>query len=55
MLSASELQQVKYILEQKVRLYNQPEFIEKDPISIPYRFTQKQDIEIAGLFAATLA
>lgn len=35
--------------------YNRKEFITEDPISIPHRFTKKQDIEIAGLFAATLA
>lgn len=32
--------------------YNQPSFINDDPISIPHRFTIKQDIEIAGCFAA---
>lgn len=42
-------------LDQKVDLYNQPSFIEKDPISIPHRFSRKQDIEISGLFAAVLA
>lgn len=42
-------------LDQKVALYNQPSFIEKDPISIPHRFSNMQDIEIAGLFAAVLA
>ena len=35
--------------------YNKNDFIKDDPISIPHRFTKKQDIEIAGLFAATLA
>jgi len=35
--------------------YNRKDFIENDPISIPHRFSKKQDIEIAGLFAATLA
>ncbi len=35
--------------------YNRKDFIEKDPISIPHRFTKKQDIEISALFAATLA
>ncbi len=35
--------------------YNCADFISDDPISIPHRFTKKQDIEIAGLFAATLA
>jgi len=39
-------------LNTKVDLYNQPSFIKDDPISIPYLFTKKQDIEIAGFFAA---
>lgn len=42
-------------LDQKVAEYNQPSFIELDPISIPHRYSKKQDIEIAGLFAAVLA
>jgi uncharacterized protein (TIGR02757 family) len=46
---------LKGFLDQKVSQYNQPGFIELDPISIPHRFTIKQDIEIAGFFAATLA
>lgn len=46
---------LKDFLDEKVALYNQPGFIENDPVSIPHRFTKKQDIEIAGLFAATLA
>ena len=35
--------------------YNRKDFIADDPISIPHRFTKKQDIEISGLFSATLA
>lgn len=46
---------LKGFLDQKVTHYNQPDFIELDPISIPHRFSIKQDIEIAGFFAATLA
>ena len=46
---------LKAFLDQKVDLYNQPSFIAADPISIPHRFTQKQDIEIAGFFAALFA
>ncbi len=42
-------------LNAKVELYNQPSFIKDDPISIPHSFTKKQDIEIAGLFAAIFA
>jgi len=46
---------LKEFLDSKVDLYNQPEFIALDPISIPHQYTKKQDIEIAGFFAATLA
>lgn len=48
-------QGIKYFLDEKVALYNRPNFIELDPISIPHRFIKKQDIEIAGFFAAILA
>jgi uncharacterized protein (TIGR02757 family) len=51
----SDLQQIKNLLDSKKRLYNQPSFIKDDPVSIPHRFTKKQDIEISGLFAAVLA
>lgn len=47
-----ENNQLKDFLNRKVDEYNQPSFIEKDPISIPHSFTKKQDIEIAGFFAA---
>ena len=46
---------LKTFLDLKVDQYNQPSFIKDDPISIPHQFTQKQDIEIAGLFAALFA
>ncbi len=42
-------------LNRKVEEYNTATFIATDPISIPHRFTQKQDIEIAGFFAAVFA
>ena len=45
-------QKLKEILNSKVDLYNQPSFIGNDPISVPHLFLEKQDIEIAGLFAA---
>ncbi len=35
--------------------YNQTHFIELDPVSIPHKFSKKQDVEIAGLFAAVFA
>ncbi len=42
-------------LDRKVDEYNQPSFILNDPVCIPHQFTKKQDIEIAGLFAALFA
>lgn len=48
-------QELKAYLNEKVAQYNQPSFIERDPISIPHRFTKKQDIEISGFFAALFA
>ena len=47
--------ELKEFLDEKVELYNRPSFIESDPISIPHQFTEKQDIEIAGFLAATIA
>ena len=47
--------ELKAFLDEKATTYNVPGFIPNDPISIPHRFTRKQDIEIAGLFAAVLA
>jgi len=46
---------LKIILDKKVVAYNSPSFISNDPIVIPHKFSIKQDIEIAGLFAAVLA
>ena len=47
--------ELKSFLDEQVERYNQPGFIELDPISIPHLFSQKQDIEIMGFFAAILA
>lgn len=54
-MDTSHVRKLKKLLDEKVALYNQPGFIEKDPVIIPHSFTHKQDIEIAGLFAAVLA
>lgn len=43
------------ILDHHVNQYNQPTFIDTDPISIPHRFSQLQDIEITGFWVAMLA
>jgi uncharacterized protein (TIGR02757 family) len=51
----AEVTRLKNLLDEKVRLYNQPSFISGDPIVIPHSFSKEQDIEISGLFAAMLA
>jgi uncharacterized protein (TIGR02757 family) len=50
-----ELKNIKEFLDTKVFEYNNERFIEGDPISVPHQFSKKQDVEIAGLFAATIA
>lgn len=47
--------ELKEFLDQRVECYNRPAFIGLDPISIPHRFTIREDIEIAGFMAATIA
>jgi uncharacterized protein (TIGR02757 family) len=43
------------LLEEKANMYNRFEFIRDDPIKIPHQFTKRENIEISGLLAATLA
>lgn len=50
-----EFDLLKDFLDAKVDQYNRPEFIDSDPVQIPHRFTSKEDIEIAGFLAATIA
>ena len=47
--------ELKEFLDEKVIKYNNPDFIESDPIQIPHQFSLKEDIEIAGFLAATIA
>jgi uncharacterized protein (TIGR02757 family) len=49
------IENLKAFLDFKVAQYNRPDFIKNDPVSIPHLFTRKQDIEIMGFWAATLA
>ncbi|MBD8349650.1 TIGR02757 family protein [Dysgonomonas sp. HGC4] len=46
---------LKDFLDQKVLLYNRPQFIENDPICIPHAYCKCEDIEIMGFFAAIFA
>lgn len=47
--------ELKAFLEEKVVKYNNPNFIETDPIQIPHAYSLKQDIEISAFLTATIA
>jgi uncharacterized protein (TIGR02757 family) len=47
--------ELKEFLDSKVIEYNNPNFIESDPIQIPHRYNLKEDIEISGFLTATIA
>ncbi|WP_405206857.1 TIGR02757 family protein [Aquimarina sp. LLG6339-5] len=47
--------ELKEFLDEKAAFYEQPKFIETDPVQIPHLFTQKEDIEIAGFLTATIS
>lgn len=50
-----DLVEIKELLEENYFKFNRKDFIEKDPISIPHLFSKKEDREIAGFLAATIA
>ena len=47
--------ELQELLNEKANHYESLEFIADDPILIPHLFSKKEDIEIAGFFAATIA
>lgn len=47
--------EMREMLEELVQRYNNSSFIECDPICIPHRFSDKNDIEIAGFLTSTIA
>jgi uncharacterized protein (TIGR02757 family) len=49
------LKNIKHQLDSILENLNPQDFIDNDPISIPHRFTTKEDIEISAFFAAILA
>ena len=46
---------LKELLDALHDKYNSPDFIVDDPISVPHRYTDRADREIAGFFSATIA
>jgi uncharacterized protein (TIGR02757 family) len=54
-LNSEHYLKLKETLDPIVAKVNHLDFIENDPISVPHRFVQKEDIEIAGFFSAIFA
>ncbi len=48
-------EEIKTELDRWVKKYNQPNFVENDPIQIPHLFSNPHDIEIIGFWTAILA
>ena len=47
--------ELKEFLDEKVILYNNPKFIDSDPIQIPHQYYKKEDVEIAAFLTATIS
>ena len=50
-----ELNELKEFLDFKAEQYENPSFLEHDPIQLPHKFSRKEDIEIIGFLMATIA
>lgn len=46
---------LKDFLDHKAATYEQPRFLEQDPVQIPHLFDKKEDIEISGFLIASIA
>ena len=49
------MQDIKELLNKKTIQYNTPSFVGSDPISIPHRFSRKEDVEISGFLTSIIA
>ena len=49
------IKEIKTFLDEKVVQYNTLDFIASDPVQIPHLYQIKEDVEIAGFLAATIA
>ncbi len=49
------MDELKTQLDALHKRFDTLDFIERDPVSVPHRFSDQQDIEIAGLLSATIA
>jgi uncharacterized protein (TIGR02757 family) len=54
-VNPAQTEEIREFLEEQVAVFNVREFIPDDPVSIPHSFSAKEDIEISGFLAATIA
>jgi uncharacterized protein (TIGR02757 family) len=54
-MNRKKLAEIKPLLDEQFERFNVHKFINDDPISIPHRFSTKEDREIIGFLTATLA
>ena len=47
--------ELKEFLDEKAALYENPDFIDSDPIQIPHSFTLKEDVEISAFLSSIIA
>lgn len=50
-----DAKELKEFLDYKADYFENPSFIQDDPLQFPHRFNQKEDIEIIGFLMATIA
>ena len=50
-----ELADLKAFLDERALRYENPKFLESDPIQLPHRFSNKEDIEIMAFLIASIA
>ncbi len=55
MKSKFDIDNTRYFLDLYHQQYNNPVFITQDPISVPHRYSNKEDIEISGFFSSLIA
>lgn len=55
MLEKLDHDALKDFLESKYNKFANPAFIENDPIQIPHSYSMKEDVEISGFIASTIA
>ncbi len=53
--SPMHFHEIMDFLEEKTRKYNQPVFIESDPIQVPKKFSTRENIETAAFLTATIS